>query len=457
MLTTTTTGGLLLGRLFGTDGIRGVANRDLTPEMAFKIGRITAWLLGRNSTKPTFLIGRDTRLSGMMLEGSLMAGLASAGAEVRLLGVVSTPTVAYLARHMQASAGIVISASHNPIEDNGLKIFNGSGYKLPDALEEEIENMFFGSGDEIPRPEGDQLGRAFYDSKALSDYIAHLSGSSASLKGLKLVIDCAHGAACTVAGELLSTLGAKVHSLHDMPDGSLINVKCGATDTADLQAEVLKQGAVLGLAFDGDADRLIAVDEKGRIIDGDHIMAICAVDFKEKGRLSKNTLVATVMSNGGLDILAEAKGFHVMRTAVGDRYVLEKMLQGGFNLGGEQSGHIIFSDYATTGDGLLTALQLLKVVQDKERPVSELASEMERLPQVLVNQKVKTKDGWAEKQRIIEAIKSIEQELGRHGRILVRPSGTEPKIRVMLEAPLPEDKLYEYANNLAEIIAEEQS
>lgn len=450
-------GGYLLGKLFGTDGIRGVANRDLTPELAFKIGRITAWLLGREHENPLFVIGRDTRLSGSMLEGSLTAGITSAGGEVRLLGVASTPAVAYLTRQIGASAGVVISASHNPIEDNGLKIFDSRGFKLPDAVEDEIEKIYFNDADSLPRPEGISLGQASLDSEALGLYLAYLQGSSVTLDGLKLVADCAHGALCRVAGELLQNLGAKVVMLHDDPDGTLINVNCGATDTADLQKAVVDNGASVGLAFDGDADRLIAVDERGQVVDGDAIMAICGISMEEKGLLNNSTMVATVMSNGGLDILAEKRGIRIIRTAVGDRYVLEKMIEGGYNLGGEQSGHVIFSDYATTGDGMLTALKLLNVIREKERPLSDLSSVLERLPQVLVNQKVGTKEGWAENLKISAAIEEVKSKLGRHGRVLVRPSGTEPKIRVMLEAPLAEDKLEIYAQKVAEVIAEEQA
>ncbi len=446
-----------MGKLFGTDGIRGVANRELTPELAFRIGRIAAWMLGGKNERPLFVIGRDTRLSGAMLEGSLTAGINSVGGEVRLLGVISTPAVAYLTRTLNASAGVVISASHNPIEDNGLKIFYNTGFKLPDSLEEEIENYYHREKDDLPRPEGSGLGQAFRDGDAVQKYLDHLKSNSSSLEGLDLVVDCAHGAACRVAGELLQQLGAKVKIIHDEPDGSRINVDCGATNTADLQREVVNSGASLGLAFDGDADRLIAVDEKGNEVDGDAIMAICAVDLAEKNLLKNNTLVATVMSNGGLDILAEKHGFKVIRTRVGDRYVLEKMVEGGYNLGGEQSGHIIFSDSATTGDGLLTALKLLKVVQERRQPLSELASHLERLPQVLVNQEVGTKEGWDKNKRITESINEIEQQLGKEGRILVRPSGTEAKIRVMLEASLPEHKIKQYAQSLADIIAEEQS
>jgi phosphoglucosamine mutase len=448
---------MLLGELFGTDGIRGVANRDLTPELAFKIGRIAAWILGREHKNPIFVIGRDTRLSGPMLEGALSAGIASAGGGVHLLGIVSTPAVAYLTKRLNASAGVVISASHNPIEDNGLKIFNGSGYKLPDALEDEIERIYFLGNDELPRPVGNALGQALSDGEAVELYLNHLKESSVPLEEIRLVIDCAHGAVCRIAGELFTSLGAKVKMLHDQPDGSRINVKCGATDTADLRQAVISSGANLGLAFDGDADRLIAVDEKGREVDGDAIMSICAIDLLARGLLNKKMLVTTVMSNGGLEILAERYGFNVIRTSVGDRYVLEKMIEGNFNLGGEQSGHIIFSDFATTGDGLLTALQLLKVVQSSQKTLSELAACLERLPQVLVNQKVGTKNGWGENRKIREAIKNVEEKLGKHGRVLVRPSGTEPKIRIMLEAPLPEDKLRDYAESVAQVIAREQS
>lgn len=446
-----------MSTLFGTDGIRGVANRDLTPELAFKIGRITASLLGRDHKDPVFLIGKDTRLSGDMLESALAAGITSAGGQVHLIGVASTPQVAYLTRRLGAGAGFVVSASHNPIEDNGLKIFNSYGHKLSDEMEKTIERIFRQEDDQLLRPEGALIGRVVYDEEATAHYLDYLHHLAVPLTSLKIVADCAHGAACHTAGPLLSKLGATVAMLHDTPDGALINVKCGATDTAALERAVADKKADLGLAFDGDADRLIAVDEKGAVVDGDSIMAISALYMQQKGILKKDTLVATVMSNGGLDIFAEKYGITLERTAVGDRYVLEKMLAGGFNFGGEQSGHIIFADHATTGDGLLTALMLLKIVQERQRPLSELALVLERLPQVLVNQKVAHKKGWAENEKIKTALKTVEAQVGRFGRVLVRPSGTEQVIRVMIEAPLDEDKLEEQANYLAEVIGQEQS
>lgn len=448
-----------MNRLFGTDGIRGVANRDLTPEMAFRIGRIMASLLKQGESSPTVLIGRDTRISGEMLEGALAAGVASAGVTVRLLGVMPTPGVAYLTRSLQAAAGVMISASHNPIEDNGLKIFHRSGFKLSDETEARIERCYLEyepSRERLPRPEGASVGRILREEGAAGQYREHLLKTASPLAGMRLAVDCGHGSACHFARELLEQLGAVVNVLHGEPDGERINVRCGATDTADLQREALRCGAYAGLAFDGDADRLIAVDEKGAVVDGDAIMSICAIDLMRRGALRENTLVATVMSNGGLDLLGEAHGFKLIRTAVGDRYVLEEMLAGGYNLGGEQSGHIIFAEHATTGDGLLTALQLLAIAGGSGRPLSELAGRLERMPQVLCNQPVASRRGWEENPVIAAAVSDLRGELGRHGRILVRASGTEPLIRVMLEAPLPEADLWDKARRLAEIIAREQ-
>jgi len=448
-----------LKKLFGTDGIRGVANRDLTPELAFRVGRIMASLLKQKEDRPIVLIGRDTRLSGGMLEGSLSAGITSAGVSVRLLGIIPTPGVAYLTRLLEATAGIVISASHNPIEDNGLKIFNHAGLKLTDEMEKRIEKFYFEYNrlsEKLPRPEGTAVGQVYHDGEATRRYLQHLKSTSSSLAGMRLVVDCGHGAACHFARELLQQLEAEVVLLHGEADGGRINVNCGATDTTDLQQEVVRCGADAGLAFDGDADRLIAVDEQGSVVDGDAIMSICAIDMVQQGTLKKNTLVATVMSNGGLDLLGEEYGFKLVRTAVGDRYVLEEMLAGGYNLGGEQSGHIIFSDFTTTGDGLLTALQLLTIIAKTGIPLSELAGRLKRLPQVLYNQPVASKKGWEENPAVMTAIKALRDKLGRHGRILVRPSGTEPLIRIMLEAPLPEEELWDEARNLAEVIAREQ-
>lgn len=447
-------------KLFGTDGIRGVANRELSPELALRIGKIIAALLGEKVGRPVILIGRDTRLSGAMLEGSLAAGITSAGAEVRLLGIAPTPAVAYLTRLLRATAGIMISASHNPIEDNGLKIFNSEGLKLPDELERETERIYFHYDEfarSLPSPEGAGVGRVLHEAGALERYLQHLRETASPLEGLRLIVDCGHGAACHLAGDLLGQLGADVALLHGEADGGRINVNCGATHTAALQREVVRAGAHAGIAFDGDADRLIAVDEKGSIVDGDAIMSICAIGMHRQGRLHKNTLVATVMSNGGLDLLGEKCGFKLRRTAVGDRYVLEEMLAGGYNLGGEQSGHIIFSDHATTGDGLLTALQLLAIVRASGRPLSELAGRLERLPQILYNLPVVSQKGWEDSPAFASAVEDLRGRLGRHGRILIRPSGTEPLIRIMLEAPVPEDKLWEEARSLAEIIIRENS
>lgn len=448
-----------MNKLFGTDGIRGVANRDLTPELAFRVGRITASLLKKKNKSSLILIGRDTRLSGGMLEGSLASGITSAGVSVRLLGIIPTPGVAYLTRALRATAGVVISASHNPIEDNGLKIFNHDGMKLPEEMEEKIESLYYEYNLSFagnPRPEGAAVGRVICDGEVARLYRDHLRERSASLAGMRLVVDCGYGSACGFAPELLEQLGAKVHLLHGDPDGGRINVQCGATDTAKLQQEVLRCGADAGLAFDGDADRLIAVDENGTVVDGDAIMAVCAIDMVKRGILNKNTLVATVMSNGGLDLLANEYGFKLLRTAVGDRYVLAEMLAGGYNFGGEQSGHIIFSDHTTTGDGLLTALQLLTITGGSGLPLSELAGRLKRLPQVLYNQPVSTQRGWEENPTIKAAVQGLRQKLGHRGRVLVRASGTEPLIRVMLEAALPEDELWEEARSLAGIISREQ-
>ena len=426
-----------MGKLFGTDGIRGVANTELTPEMAFKMGRIVAFLLQREnrdglSSPPFFLLGRDTRLSGTMLEGALASGITSAGMNVRLLGVVPTPAVAFLAARLKAAGGAMISASHNPVEDNGIKFFDSQGFKLASELETEAERLYFEGEDKLPRPSGRAVGRSFRAEKELQRYLSFLKAQAPELKGFKIVLDCAHGSNCKTAPRLYRELGAEVIALSSSPDGGRINVNCGATNPVLLQKAVKEKKAHLGLAFDGDGDRLIAVDEQGQVVDGDAIMAICAAYLKEKNQLHGDRIVATVMSNGGLELAGEKHGFTVLRTKVGDRFVLEELLRGHYSLGGEQSGHIIFPNVLATGDGLLTSLQLLKVMVEKGEPLSRLAAIMPRLPQFLVNCRVKTREGWETNSRIAEAVKGAEAKLGR-GRILIRASGTEPLIRIMLE------------------------
>ncbi|NMA91892.1 MAG: phosphoglucosamine mutase [Firmicutes bacterium] len=446
-----------MAKLFGTDGVRGVANRELTPEMVFKIGRITASLLrGENEDhRQAILVGRDTRLSGGMLEGALAAGIASTGTDVHRLGIATTPAVAFLTRRLKAIAGVVISASHNPIEDNGLKIFNRRGLKLPQRLERQIEQIYFSKSDPFPRATGPAVGQVYDNVTPVNRYLDYLKEHGPDLRGLRLVVDCGHGAACSIAPEIFSSLGATLKVIHGTPDGSRINVNCGATGPGRLGREVVQWGGDLGLAFDGDADRLIAVDERGQVVDGDTIMAICALEMVKQGKLNHNTLVVTVMSNGGLELLGQEHGFAVVRTPVGDRFVLEKMLKGGYNLGGEQSGHIIFTDYSTTGDGLFTALQLLKVVQERGSSFSELTGILPRFPQVLISRPVSSTAGWQSNEIIASEIAGLKERLGRHGQVLVRPSGTEPVIRVMLEAPLPEEELREAAQALVEIIVRE--
>ncbi len=452
-----------MGKLFGTDGIRGEANVQLTPELAFKIGRIAAHLLKKqtssSSSSGTFLIARDTRLSGEMLEGALSAGIVSAGISVRLLGIAPTPAVAYLTRHFKALGSVVISASHNPYPDNGIKFFDARGFKLSEEQEDEIEKLYFSNSDNIERPAGPGIGRVYYhnhNAGALDHYLAYLKKLAPELKGISLVLDCAHGALSYLAPALMDSLGANVKVIHNAPNGVNINHQCGSTSTKILRDEVLKQKADLGLAFDGDGDRLIAVDEKGREVDGDAIMAICAYRQLKKGKLPHKTLVATVLSNGGLEIAGRRLGFFVQRTGVGDRKVLEAMEKGGFSLGGEQSGHIIFREYHTTGDGLLTALQLLEALVGEGKNLSELAAVLPYLPQVQHNCRVNQKKGWEENPRIRQAMHRVERSLNGNGRLLVRASGTEPVIRIMLEG---EDIsfLEEAARELGEIISSELS
>lgn len=446
-----------MGRLFGTDGVRGVANSELTPELAFRLGRAATYLFGQEHENPVVIIGRDTRISGQMLEAALAAGICSAGGQAVLVGVVPTPAVAYLTHSLKAQAGVVISASHNPFPDNGIKFFAQSGYKLPDATEDRLEELVLSDKDSLPRPTAASVGSIVYRHDLIQQYIDYaVKTMDESLKGLKIIVDCANGAAYEAAPSVYRRLGASVISLHDLPNGVNINDHCGSTHLESLQEAVLREKADIGIAHDGDADRCLFVDEKGQVVDGDQMMTICALNLLRRGQLKDKTLVATVMSNLGLHQAIKKAGGRVEVTAVGDRYVLEAMLAKGFSLGGEQSGHIIFGDHSTTGDGILTALQVLAATVQAGRPLSELAGLMVRLPQLLVNVKVKTKDGWQENSVIAAAIRAGEQELGEEGRILVRPSGTEPLIRVMAEGP-QQEQLDQIVNRIASVIRQEQS
>jgi phosphoglucosamine mutase len=425
-----------LGRWFGTDGVRGVANRELTPELAFRLGRAGASTLVARTGRPRIVVGRDTRISGDLLETSLISGILSTGVDVIRAGVISTPGVAYLTRHWEADAGVMISASHNPVEDNGIKFFGGDGYKLLDEMEEEIERRL-DQMDVLPRPVGSEVGRIHERSaEAREAYIEFLTGTvQHRFDGLKLVLDCANGSASDIAPEVFRRLGAEVVVIHAQPNGVNINVDCGSTHPHVIREAVLAHGADAGLAFDGDADRVIAVDASGEIVDGDFIMAICARALKAQGRLRGDTVVATVMSNLGFVKAMQGLGIAVERTAVGDRYVMEAMREGGFSLGGEQSGHIIFLDYTTTGDGILTGLQLVDIMAATGEPLADLRTVMRRYPQILENVRVRDKRAWRHNQRILDALREAEAALGDSGRVLVRESGTEPLVRVMAEGP----------------------
>lgn len=445
-----------MGKYFGTDGVRGIANLELTPELAFKIGRFGGYVLTKQCDgKPKVLIGRDTRISGHMLEGALIAGLLSIGAEVMRLGVVSTPAVAYLTKALNAQAGIMISASHNPMEDNGIKIFGSDGFKLLDEQEEEIEKLLELEKDDLPRPIGKDLGFVNDYFEGSQKYLQYLKQTvDVDFSGLTIALDCAHGATSSLAPYLFADLDAEIKTIGTSPNGLNINDGVGSTKPQALVELVKEKKADVGLAFDGDGDRLIAVDEQGNIVDGDKIMFICAKFLKEHGLLKHDTLVTTVMSNFGLYKALEKYGIRSEKTAVGDRYVMEKMREAGYNLGGEQSGHIIFFDYATTGDGMLTALQLVNIMKRTGKPLSELASEMQAFPQRLVNVKVKDKHLVLENERIKETIERVEQELGQNGRVLVRPSGTEPLVRVMVEAA-DEEVCERYVQEIANVVQAE--
>jgi phosphoglucosamine mutase len=446
-----------MGKYFGTDGVRGVANLDLTAELAYKIGRCGGYVLAGQVERPTVLIGRDTRISGSMLEAALVAGLLSIGANVVRIGIVSTPGVAYLTRKLAADAGVMISASHNPVEDNGIKFFGGDGFKLSDETELEIERLMDADKDELPRPTGTHLGTAVEDELAKFAYLDYVQASvKSSFKGYKIVLDCAHGAAYELAPKVFQALGAEVITIGAEPNGGNINDNCGSTHPAELQKAVLEHGAFVGFAFDGDADRLIAVDEQGEELDGDFILSICGHALNQAGLLKEGTIVTTVMSNIGFFKGIETAGMKAAKTAVGDRYVMEEMRTKGFNLGGEQSGHVIFLDHSTTGDGILTALQLLDTLVQSGSKLSEAKLIMRKYPQKLVNVRVKDKSKWQGNPTIMQAIQKVEQELGDNGRVLVRPSGTESLIRVMAEGP-DKEQIEAYVDQLAAIIQKELS
>lgn len=423
-------------RLFGTDGVRGLANREVTVELALKLGRAAAsYFANTVDGKPKIFIGRDTRLSGPMLETALAAGICSAGGEAHLLGVMPTPAVAYLTANSDACAGVVISASHNPFEDNGIKFFSQAGAKLPDNVENEIQFLVENES-RTQNPEGEGVGVVVDRPGLAQDYIDYVvQAANIDFAGLKVVVDCANGAAYELAPIILRTLGAQVIVIHDQPNGVNINKNSGSTHMESLCAAVVENKAAVGIAHDGDADRCLLVDEKGQIVDGDQMMLICALELMRRKRLVDNTLVTTVMSNIGLHMAMKEHGGKCVVTPVGDRYVLEEMLKNGYNLGGEQSGHIIFRDIVTTGDGLVTATQVLRSLIKNNKPLSELAGLMTRYPQILKNVRIKSKVGWQENLKIKKAIVYAEERLGESGRVLVRASGTEPLLRVMVEGP----------------------
>ena len=444
-----------MARFFGTDGVRGVANEELTPLLAMQLGQAGAYVLTKeNEHKPTIMVGCDTRISGDMLANALMAGACSVGANCVYVGVIPTPAVAYLTKKYKVDAGVVISASHNPVEFNGIKFFDGNGYKLPDALEDEIEELIRKDMQGIKFPIGSSVGKVKYRTDAREEYINHaMRAVNVNLSGLKIVADTAEGAAFYTSIETFRELGAEVVAIHNNPDGTNINANCGSTHMSELQARVVYEKAQVGLAFDGDADRLLAVDENGKIVDGDQIMAIVGNYLLEQGRLKKDTIVATVMSNLGFFLMAEKNGIHTEQTKVGDRYVLERMKEIGASLGGEQSGHIIFLDENTTGDGLLSALHLLEVMVETGKPLSELAKVMEVLPQALVNASVPNhkKESYMEYPEIAEAIAKLDAKFAGEGRVLIRPSGTEPLVRVMIEGK-DQALIESEARKLAELI-----
>ena len=441
-----------MGRLFGTDGARGVANSELTCELAMKIGRAAAMVLTESCAhKPKVLIGMDTRASSHMLAAAIGAGLCSVGADVLIIDVVPTPAVAFLVKEYDYDAGVMISASHNPCEYNGIKIFQGNGYKLPDELENEIEEIILDETKLPPVILGGDVGKISFSSKAVDDYIFHLAMTAdGDFKGMKIALDCANGSASVTARALFTRLGAKCCIINETPNGTNINENCGSTHLEQLQKFVVENKCDIGFAFDGDADRLLVVDENGEVVDGDKIIAVCSKFMKENNKLKNNTAVVTVMSNMGFFKFCEKNGINCVKTKVGDRYVLEEMVKNGYAIGGEQSGHIIFLDYATTGDGQMSAIQVLNVLKSTGKKISELASEMQVYPQVLINVRVSNfgKARLDKDEEVQLAIREASEELGDTGRVLVRVSGTEPLVRVMLEG---ED--YNQIKSLAESIA----
>lgn len=446
-----------MGKYFGTDGVRGEANVELTPELAFKLGRFGGYVLSQHEEEtPLVFVGRDTRISGEMLEHALIAGLLSVGIRVYKLGVIATPGVAYLVRTEKASAGVMISASHNPALDNGIKFFGGDGFKLDDDRELEIEALLDAAEDTLPRPSAQGLGTVMEYPEGLRKYQEFLVSTGVQLEGMHVVLDTANGAASTSARQIFADLGAQLTVIGENPDGLNINDGVGSTHPEHLQEKVKEVGATIGLAFDGDSDRLIAVDENGEIVDGDKIMYIIGSYLSSKGLLEKNTIVTTVMSNLGFHKALDAKGIQKEITAVGDRYVVEEMRKSGYNLGGEQSGHVVIMDYNTTGDGQLTGVQLTKIMQETGKKLSELAAEVTIYPQKLVNIRVENsmKDKAMEVPAIREIIEKMEAEMAGNGRILVRPSGTEPLLRVMAEAPSHEEVDY-YVDTIAAVVQAE--
>jgi phosphoglucosamine mutase len=417
--------------------VRGLANAEpMTGEMAMQIGRATAYVFRNKGGRHRIVVGKDTRLSGYMLETALASGICSMGGDVLLVGPLPTPGIAFLTRAVGADAGVVISASHNPFYDNGIKIFSGTGFKLPDEIEHRIESLIFSGELTEVRPTAAEVGRAFRIDDATDRYAAFLKNTFSqhlNLKGLKIAVDCAHGAAYRVAPHVLAELGAEVTCIGVQPDGENINRNCGSIHPETISRHTAEQGADVGMTLDGDADRVLFADHTGRLIDGDHLMAICALDMIGEGRLKKNTVVATVMSNMGLELVLKEAGISLVRAAVGDRYVVEEMLASGYNLGGEQSGHLVFLDHNTTGDGMITALQILAIMQKRQKSISELAAVMRTFPQTLRSVKVKAKKDFTHISSIQQLIEAFQADLGEQGRLLVRYSGTEPVLRIMIE------------------------